>query len=92
MSLPKNVTMVPGGGNYYRARAFRLVFTYGVLPFVLVAILLALINPFWFRDAMGDAIERGVNRLVKWRNYRQYAIYLGADPKVWHALKGDSHE
>lgn len=89
MNLPKNVTMTPDGGNYYRALAFRFVFTYGILPFVLVVILLALINPFWFREAMADAIEQGVNRLVKWRNYRQYAIYLGADPKVWHTLKGE---
>lgn len=92
MNLPKNVTMTPAGGHYYRAIAFRMVFTYGALPFLLLAILLALINPFWFREAMANAIEQGVNRLVKWRNYRQYAIYLGTDPKVWHTLKGDSHE
>lgn len=89
MILPKDVVMTPAGGNYYRAVTFRLAFSYGVLPFVLVAILLALINPFWFRDAMGHAVERGVNQLVKWRNYRQYAIYLGTDPVTWHTLKGD---
>ena len=89
MSMPKNVTLVPGQGNYYSAMAFRIVFTYGLLPIVFITVLLALINPFWFRAAMGRAIERVVNQITKWRDYRQYAIYLGTDPKVWHALKGD---
>lgn len=85
----KEIQLRPGEGNYYRAMTFHW-FTVAVLfvP-VLVLLLLAIINPFWFRDAMFRTIEAKVNQLTRWRNYTQYSIYLGCDPKVWHTLKGD---
>jgi len=49
----------------------------------------AIVNPLWFRSAMFDWVERGVNRLSQWRNYQKYRIYLGTDPKMWHTLRGD---
>ena len=88
MSLPKTVTMTRTGGRYWRAMAFRLSVTWPVLPFVLVMLLVAIINPFWFRDSMFNWIERKINAYSRWRDYRQYAIYLGTDPRVWHTLKG----
>jgi hypothetical protein len=88
MSLPKTVTMTRTGGRYWRAMAFRFALTWPVLPFVLIMLLIAILNPFWFRDAMFNWTERRINQFSRWRDYRQYAIYLGADPRVWHALKG----
>jgi hypothetical protein len=54
-----------------------------------VLLLAAVINPFWFRDWFFNVIERMVQKISNWRNYKKYAIYLGCDPKVWHALRGD---
>jgi hypothetical protein len=59
-----------------------------IVPVALL-LLIAVINPFWFRDAMFRWVESGVNQLSRWRNYKKYRIYLGCDPKVWHTLKGD---
>lgn len=87
MSLPKEITLTKDGGNYYRAQAFRFVITYTVLWPVVIALLIAILNPFWFRDSFFRWVERGVNRIAQWRNYRMYAIYLGCDPKMWHTLK-----
>ena len=85
----KEIQLRPGEGNYYRAMAFHWT-TVGVLIVpVLVSLILAIINPFWFRDAMFRFIESKVNQVSRWRNYTQYRIYLGCDPKVWHTLKGD---
>jgi hypothetical protein len=90
MGLPKTVTMTRNGGRFWRAQAVSLALTYLVmlLP-VLVMLLLAVINPFWFRDRFFNWVERTVNRLSIWRNRLTYRIYLGTDPSVWHALKGD---
>jgi hypothetical protein len=87
MNLPKTVTMTRTGGRYWRAMAFRLALTWPVLPFVLILLLVAIINPFWFRDSMFNWIERQINAFSRWRDYHQYAIYLGADPRMWHTLK-----
>ena len=87
MSLPKTVTMTRTGGRYWPALTFRLALTWPILPFVLILLLVAIINPFWFRDSMFNWIERKINAYSRWRDYRQYAIYLGADPKMWHTLK-----
>lgn len=86
--LPETVTMTRDGGNYYRAMIFRHGLTWPVLPFVAVLLLLAVINPFWFRDSFFRWTESLVNRFTRWRNYKQYALYLGCDPKYWHTLKG----
>jgi hypothetical protein len=88
MSLPKTVNMTRTGGRYWRALSFRLAMTWPLLPFVLILLLVAIINPFWFRDSMFNWVERKINAYSRWRDYRQYAIYLGADPKMWHTLKG----
>ena len=85
----KEIELKPGEGNYYRAMTFHW-FTVAVLIVpVTIALLLAIINPFWFRDSLFRWIETQVNKLSRWRNYNQYRIYLGCDPKVWHTLKGD---
>ena len=87
MSLPKEITMTKDSGFYYRAMVFRYAFTYAIIPFVFVAVVLAVLNPFWFRDSFFRWTEQTVNKIAQWRNYRMYALYLGTDPKVWHTLK-----
>jgi len=90
MALPKEVTLTKEGGNFYRAMAFHyLVVTVAVVP-VLTLLLLAIINPFWFRDSAFNWAERRVNQLSRWRNLVKYRIYLGTDPEMWHALKDRS--
>ncbi len=90
MTIPKTVTMTRNGGNFYRAQAFSLTLTYLflLLPIV-IALILAIINPFWFRDAFFNWVERTVNRVTIWRNRLTYRIYLGTDPALWHTLKGE---
>jgi len=90
MGMPKTVTMTREGGRFYRAQAFSLFISYGVFLVPVVTVLvLAVINPFWFRDRFFNWVERTVNRVTIWRNRLTYRIYLGTDPSVWHALKGD---
>lgn len=88
MALPKTVTMTREGGNFWRAQAFSLSMSYLVLlaP-VLIGLILAVLNPFWFRDSFFTWVERQVNTVTRWRNRITYRIYLGADPELWHALK-----
>jgi hypothetical protein len=90
MALPKSVTMEKDGGFYYRAMVFRYLITYIILLPVLVLILVALLNPLWFRDDFFRWVENTVNRFARWRNYNQYRIYLGTDPEMWHTLKDGS--
>jgi hypothetical protein len=87
MALPKEIKMTRDGGNYWRAMAFRHVVTYAILLPVILAVLIAVINPFWFRDNFFRWVETKVNQVSQWRNYRTYALYLGADPEMWHTLK-----
>ncbi len=89
MSLPKTVTMTRNGGHYWRAQAFRLVVGWSLLPLVTLVLAIALINPFWFREDFFNWTTDRLNRFTRWLNYRQYGIYLGMDPRVWHTLKGD---
>jgi hypothetical protein len=89
MRLPKTFTMTRTGGYYWRARAFRIAIAYTSLPIVLIVLGLATINPFWFRENFFNWATECLNRFTCWINYRQYSIYLGMDPRVWHALKGD---
>lgn len=87
--MQKEIELTPSGGRYYRAMAFHW-FTVAVFVVpVIVSLVIAILNPFWFRSSMFEWIERGVNRLSRWRNYQKYHIYLGTDPKMWHSLKGD---
>lgn len=86
------ITLTPGGGRYYQAMVFHwAAVAVFILP-VIVLIMLALINPFWFRTAMFEWIERLVNSISRWRNYTKYRIYLGTDPEMWHRLRGDIKE
>ena len=89
MSLPKEITMTKDGGNYLKAMLVRHVFTYIAFIPVIVLVLLAVLNPLWFRDTMFRWVEQLVNKFAQWRNYRVYSIYLGTDPKMWHALKDE---
>ena len=87
--MNKEIELKPNEGNYYWAMTFHwVIVTLLIIP-VFLALLIAVINPFWFRNSMFDLVERGVNRLSRWRNYKKYHIYLGTDPKLWHTLKGD---
>jgi hypothetical protein len=87
--MNKEIELKPGEGNYYRAMTFHwLIVTVLIVP-VLLTLLVAVINPFWFRNAMFEWVERGVNQLSRWRNYQKYRIYLGCDPRMWHTLRGD---
>ena len=85
----KEIELKPGEGRYYRAMTFHWVIVSALIVPVIAALIVAIINPFWFRDAMFRWIETKVNQLSRWRNYTQYRIYLGCDPKMWHSLKGD---
>jgi hypothetical protein len=87
--MNKEIELKPGQGNYYAAMTFHWVFVAVAIVPVALCLLLAVINPFWFRDRMFLWVESGVNRISRWRNYKKYHIYLGCDPKIWHTLKGD---
>ena len=89
MSTEREIELTPQGGRYYRAMAFHWAVVAVCIVPVVAALLVAILNPFWFRSSMFDWVERGVNRISRWRNYRKYAIYLGTDPALWHQLKGD---
>lgn len=89
--MTTQITMTPDGGNYRRAVVFHWAFTALVITPVLCVLLIAILNPLWFRDDFFAWVERSIHRISKWRDYHKYAIYLGTDPKMWHALK-DSNE
>jgi hypothetical protein len=77
MALPKTVTMTRAGGNFWRAQAFSLSVSYLILlPPVLVGLILAIANPFWFRESFFSWVERQVNNVTRWRNRVTYRIYL----------------
>jgi hypothetical protein len=87
--MNKEITLTPEGGRFYRAMTFHWVSVIVCMPFLAVALLIAILNPLWFRDSMFNWVERRVNQFSRWRNNIKYHIYLGCDPKVWHTLKGD---
>jgi hypothetical protein len=87
--MNKEITLTPDGGRFYRAMSFHWLTVTVALPFLSVVMLLAIINPLWFRDSMFNFVERKVNQFTRWRNNIKYRIYLGCDPVVWHTLKGD---
>ena len=86
--LPDTVELTPEGGNYYKAITFWYLITAVMIVPVALTLIIAILNPFWFRDSFFRWVENSVNKLAKWRNYRQYALYLGCDPEYWHTLKG----
>ena len=87
-----NINMTPDGGNYRLAIAFHWAFICAVIGPVLIMLLIAIVNPLWFRDDFFSWVENSIHKISKWRDYRKYAIYLGTDPKVWHALKDANNE
>ena len=84
--LPDTVTLTKDGGRYYRAIAFWWTVTLIAIVPVITLLLIAILNPLWFRDAFFRWVEKIVNKFARWRNYRQYGLYLGCDPKYWHTL------
>ena len=87
--MNKEIELTPQGGNYYRAMTFHWMIVGLLIVPVIMVLLVAVINPFWFRNAMFEWVERRVNQLSRWRNYQKYRIYLGAAPRMWHTLRGD---
>ena len=87
--MNKEIELTPQGGRYYRAMAFHWAIVALLIVPVIAVLLVAVINPFWFRNAMFEFVERRVNQLSRWRNYQKYRIYLGCDPQMWHTLRGD---
>lgn len=85
--MSRTITMTKDGGKFYTAQIVSLALTWPVLPFVLLFMILAIINPFWFRESFFQWITETVDTYSRWRNYKVYGIYLGCDPKVWHTLK-----
>lgn len=86
--LPDTVNLTPEGGRYYRAMIFWYSFTALIALPALAIIIVALLNPLWFRDDFFRWVEHTVNKVARWRNYKQYGLYLGCDPTYWHTLKG----
>jgi hypothetical protein len=62
MSLPKEVTLTKANGRFYRAMTFHYVILALVIVPICFAILLALLNPFWFRDSFFNLVENRINR------------------------------
>jgi hypothetical protein len=87
--MNKEITLTPEGGRFYRAMTFHWITVIVFMPFLATVLLIAILNPLWFRDSMFNWVERRVNQFSRWRNRIKYHIYLGCDPKVWHTLKGD---
>lgn len=87
--MNREIELTPAGGRYYQAMAFHWLFVAMLIVPVILVLLVAVLNPFWFRTAMFEWVERRVNQLSRWRNYQKYRIYLGCDPRMWHTLRGD---
>lgn len=81
--------MTRDGGNFWLAIAFRHITTAVLIIPIFLVLVLAVINPLWFRNTFFNWVEKLVYKITQWRNYRVYAIYLGTDPKMWHTLKGE---
>lgn len=90
MKQVKDITLTPEGGNFYRAMTFHWVFVGIAIVPIIVLLLIGVLNPFWFRASMFNWIENLVRRITRWRDYLKYRIYLGTDPKMWHALRDES--
>lgn len=83
----KDVQLTKEGGYYYRALAWHWAFVSVLIVPMFVLLVVALLNPLWFRSAMFNMVERWAGRLARFRDRVKYRIYLGTDPTVWHALK-----
>lgn len=85
--MSSQVEMTKDGGFYYRAVTVHWTLTLLFLPLFVVNLILAVINPFWFRESMMSWTERTALKFARWRDRIKYRVYLGTDPTVWHALK-----
>lgn len=85
--MSKEITLTKDGGNYWRAWFTHWGIVAFIMPAFLVLIILALVNPFWFRTDFLNWVERSAARSARWRDRIKYRVYLGCDPAVWHALK-----
>ena len=85
--MNKEIELTKDGGFYYRALVFHYVSTYTIFIPLIVLVVLAVINPFWFREGFMRWIENLTNKVARYRDKIKYRIYLGTDPTVWHALK-----
>ncbi len=85
--MSKEIELTKDGGFYYRTLAFHYVFTYTIFIPMIVLVILAVINPLWFREGFMRWLEQFVNKIARFRDKIKYRIYLGTDPTVWHALK-----
>ena len=83
----KEIELKKGEGFYYRALVWHWLFVAVVFPFVIIATIVAVINPFWFRNGMFNTVEQSIYKIARWRDRIKYRIYLGTDPELWHALK-----
>jgi hypothetical protein len=54
---------------------------------LLLGAAIVLLNPFWFRTPLISKFNNMIARLTDCRHYKEYKIYLGTDPKLWHILK-----
>jgi len=89
MNLPDKVDYSRNGGRYYRAMTWFYTTVVILLVPVFILLLIGLLNPLWFRDDYLRWLQNSIERMTARRNYVMYRIYLGMDPKVWHALKGE---
>lgn len=87
--MSKEITMTKDGGFYYRAVAVHWILTALTLPIFLVALVIAVCNPFWFREDFMRYLERTTMSVARKRDKLKYRVYLGTDPDVWHALKDE---
>lgn len=90
MKKVDQITLTRDGGKYIHAMAFHWLFVLVTLLPVVLLLILGIVNPFWFRSSMFNWIERAVKRITRWRDYIKYRIYLGTDPKMWHALRNET--
>lgn len=88
--MKSEITLTKEGGFYYRAMTVHVLFVATIIVPALLVTILALINPFWFRQAMFQWVERKATKLARWRDRIKYRAYLGTDPEVWHALKDNN--
>jgi hypothetical protein len=66
--MSKEIELVPGGGRYYRAMTFHWVVVAVLIVPVAAALVVAIVNPLWFRSAMFDWVECGQHRPVGGRS------------------------
>ena len=85
--MNKEIELTKDGGRFYRAMIFHYVFVGILFPFIVVLVIFAVLNPFWFRDTFFHWTENQVRKLALFRDKIKYRLYLGVDPEMWHALK-----